>query len=322
MTTALKAVLAAALVACLGWPAGECLADDEPRAPNRTLDLFNGRDLEGWYPYLRDLGRSDPHGVFTVRNGLLRISGEVDGYLSTRTSWRDYRLLVEFRWGQSNRPDREGKARDAGLFLHSAGPDGNSFDARGAYKAALECQIMEGAVGDLLLIKGRNHNGDVIEPRLTTCVANVRDEEEWPFFLPCGRPLELRGWGRVNHFGKSRHWTDTFNFGRTNDETNPSDEWNRIECVCAEDSIRIFVNGRLVNSARNVFPNAGPILLQSEGSEIEFRTIQLHPLRSTDVQSAQNEAENRKLESRISRGALAPVSHVHFGRNRTLARSG
>lgn len=293
MMTALKAVLAAALVTSLLWPAGKCLADDgEPCAPDRTLDLFNGRDLDGWYPYLRDTRRSDPHSVFTVRDGLLRISGDDDGYLGTRTSWRDYRLLVEFRWGQSNRADREGKARDAGLFLHSAGPDGNSFDARGAYKVALECQIMEGALGDLLLIKGRDLNGDVIEPRLTTRVANVRDDDEWPFFLPCGRPLELRGWGRVNHLGKSRQWTDTFNFGRTHDDTNPSDEWNRIECICAGDSIRIFVNGRLVNAARNVFPSSGPILLQSERSEIEFRTIQLHPLSSSEGQSVQDKAED------------------------------
>jgi len=255
-------------------------AEGETRSPNETINLFNGQNLDGWYPYLKGKGRSDPNGVFSVVDGQLKVSGEVDGYLSTRDSWRDYRLIVEFRWGESNRADRTGKARDAGLFLHSAGPDGNSFDAQGAYKAAIECQIMEGAVGDFLLIRGKNSNGDALEPRLTTRVSEGRDNEDWPFFHPCGQPFERKVWGRINHFGKSRQWTDTFNFGRAEHEKEISDEWHRIECVCAGDRLRIYVDGKLVNAAWNVSPNSGPILLQSEGSEIFFRKFELHPLRT------------------------------------------
>lgn len=253
----------------------QLVADEPVRSPDATVELFSGTDLDGWYPFLRGSGRSDMSDVFTVRDGELCISGEVDGYLSTREAWRDYRLTLEFRWGQTNRQDRSGKARDSGLFLHSAGPDGNSFDAQGAYKAAIECQIMEGAVGDLLLIKGRDHDGSVIQPRLTTEVAEERDAEDWPYFQLEGQRIELTGWGRVNHLGKSRQWSDTFNFGRA---AETPQRWNRIECVCRGDAITIYVNGRLVNAARDIFPSSGPILLQSEGSEIFIRRVQLHPL--------------------------------------------
>jgi len=273
----MKSVLASALaVGSALRPAHLVVADDAARRPGRSIDLFNGKDLTGWHTYLRGQGRGDPGGVFSVRKGLLRISGEVDGYLSTRSSWRDYRLVVEFRWGKTNRADRRGKARDSGLFLHSAGPDGNSYDARGAYKAAIECQIMEGAVGDILLIKGKDDKGKPIEPRIETRVAESRDPEGWPFYQPGGDRYQRSGWGRVNHRGKSRRWSDTFNFGNKGDGPRA---WRRLECVCEGDRIEIIVDGRLVNVAERVYPASGPILLQSEGSEIFFRKIQLRPLR-------------------------------------------
>jgi hypothetical protein len=265
------------------WPA--CLLGEEAnvRSPNESIELFNGKNLDGWYPYVKGKGRSDPNGVFRVVDGQLRVSGEVDGYLSTRDAWQDYRLVVEFHWGESNRADRKGKARDSGLFLHSTGPDGNSFDAQGAYKAAIECQIMEGAVGDFLLIRGKDSDGDALEPRLTTRISPLRDAEDWPFFHPCGQPFERKVWGRINHRGKSRRWTDTFNFGRAEDAKH---HWHRIECVCAGDRICVFVDGKLANAAWNVFPASGPILLQSEGSEIFFRKIELRPLRTDRFSSS------------------------------------
>lgn len=272
-----SAFLATLLLLMAGQPVRTLATEDESRSPDQTIQLFNHRDLAGWSPYLKGQGSSAPNGVFSVRDGQLRISGEVDGYLSTHDSWKDYRLIVEFRWGNTNRDDRQGKARDSGLFLHSIGPDGNSFDAEGAYKAAIECQIMEGAVGDFLLIRGTDGNGDALEPRLTTRISPVRDEEDWPFFHPCGQPFERKVWGRINHFGKSRRWTDTFNFAKVGGAANP---WHRVECVCAGDRICVYVDGKLVNAAWNVFPNSGPILLQSEGSEIFFRKIELQPLRN------------------------------------------
>jgi len=124
-------------------------------SPTNHIKLFNGKDLTGFYTWLVDTKREDPRRVFTVTNGMIRISGDGLGYLSTEREYKNYRLIVEFKWGQKNWRwgDRIGKARDSGIFLHSVGPDGNSHDGQGAFKAAIECQIMQGAVGDLLLIR-------------------------------------------------------------------------------------------------------------------------------------------------------------------------
>ena len=50
------------------------VTEDEPQ---RQIQLFNGRSLNGWYTFLKGRGRNnDPKEVFTVKDGMIRISGE------------------------------------------------------------------------------------------------------------------------------------------------------------------------------------------------------------------------------------------------------
>ena len=45
-----------------------------------STKLFNGRDLDGWYTYVKGRGKnSDPLNVFTITKGMIRISGEEFG---------------------------------------------------------------------------------------------------------------------------------------------------------------------------------------------------------------------------------------------------
>jgi hypothetical protein len=254
--------------------------DEGSVAPEKTIELFNGKDLSGWYTYLRDTKFEDPRGVFTVRDRLIRISGDGYGYLSTDRAYRNYRLIVEFKWGSRNWGERIGKARDSGIFLHSRGPDGNSFDADGAYKAAIECQIMEGAVGDFLLIKGRSEENEVLEPRVATRAAAERDADNWPVFDPGGHRVTIEGFGRINWKNKDPAWEDVAGFRGARDIPSPTGQWNRVECICEGNRIQVLVNGVTVNRVEEVFPSSGHILLQCEGSEIFFRRVELQPLKS------------------------------------------
>jgi hypothetical protein len=241
--------------------------------------LFNGRDLTGFYTWLRDTRYTDPRGVFTVTNGLIRISGDGLGYLATSNTFANYRLVVEFKWGHTNTAwnERIGRARDAGLFLHAAGPDGNSHDGEGAFMAAIECNLFEGATGDFLLIRGSEADGRLIAPRLTVRVAAERDADGWWFWQAEGRSQTVERWGRVNWFGKSRQWRDELNFRGPRDLERPVGEWNTIECLAEGDRIQIKVNGVVANEASEVWPTRGKILLQCEGSEIFFRRLAVFP---------------------------------------------
>ena len=51
-----------------------------------------------------------------------------------------------------------------------------------------------------------------------------------------------------------------------------------MEIVCQGDTIRVTVNGDLVNEGSNCSVTEGAICLQSEGAPIEFRNIILTPL--------------------------------------------
>jgi hypothetical protein len=49
-----------------------------------------------------------------------------------------------------------------------------------------------------------------------------------------------------------------------------------IECVGNE--VKVWVNGDVVNHGSNATADHGQIAIQAEGSEVEFRKIQLTPI--------------------------------------------
>ena len=255
-------------------------AEAAAEVPVTQLRLFNGTNLAGFYTWLVDTKRGDPRRVFTVTNGMIRISGDGLGYLSTEKAYRDYHLIAEFRWGRTNWHwgQRIGAARDSGIFLHATGPDGNSHDGGGAFRAAIECQVMQGAVGDFLLIRGTAADGSLIAPQVTVETSPSADPEGWPTWQAGGLHRTLTRWGRVNWKDKARDWRDTLDFRGVRDVESAGEGWTRVECLCDGRRIEVRVNGVRANEATAVFPSEGRILLQCEGSEVFFRRLELGPL--------------------------------------------
>jgi hypothetical protein len=56
-------------------------------------------------------------------------------------------------------------------------------------------------------------------------------------------------------------------------------EWNTMIVECLENSIKVWVNGALVNYGYNATASDGQIALQSEGAEVEFRKVMLTPIK-------------------------------------------
>lgn len=59
---------------------------------------------------------------------------------------------------------------------------------------------------------------------------------------------------------------------------NPVGQWNEYEILCAGGLVELRVNGVLVNRAYDAERVPGYVALQSEGAEIHFRNVVLHPL--------------------------------------------
>ncbi len=62
------------------------------------------------------------------------------------------------------------------------------------------------------------------------------------------------------------------------DAEHPPGQWNTYKIVCVDDTVSLFINGRLVNGATQVSRRPGRICLQSEGAPIEFRKIRIRVL--------------------------------------------
>lgn len=250
--------------------------------PRTVIQLFNGRDLSSFYTWLVDTHRDDPHRVFSVVDQVdgapaIRISGQHFGGLYTRQRFTNYRLVAEFRWGVSTWGARTNATKDSGILLHCTGPDGNylSKEFNGPWKRSYEFQIIQGGVGDMLVLGGYQPDGSMEKYFATSPVIKDRDGE--PCWDTNGVPTEFET-GRINWWGRDPDWADTLGYRGGRDVESPGGEWTHIEAICSGDTLQYFVNGRRVNGALKLNHTSGQLIVQSEGAEIFFRRLELHPL--------------------------------------------
>lgn len=64
----------------------------------------------------------------------------------------------------------------------------------------------------------------------------------------------------------------------TDGSEKPLGEWNDIKIECLNNSIKVWVNGDLVNHGFDCTVQKGQIALQAEGSEVEFKKVTLTPI--------------------------------------------
>ena len=114
---------------------------------NARTELFNGKDLAGWVCVVDSLGDVPAGEVFTVRDGNIRIAGQPFGDMRAVRQYGDYRLHAEWRW--------IGEATNSGIFQRVQ--EGDKVWPQG-----IECQLMAGRAGDLVLLGGARADG--IEP--------------------------------------------------------------------------------------------------------------------------------------------------------------
>jgi hypothetical protein len=73
----------------------------------------------------------------------------------------------------------------------------------------------------------------------------------------------------------------------TDNSENPVGEWNSMTVECVGNSIKVWVNKELVNYGFNATASKGNIALQAEGSEVEFRNVELTPITKLSVKQQQ-----------------------------------
>ena len=137
-----SAAQAAVAPAAAAAPAAPATAAADAVVPTSVTPLFNGKDLAGWTADVpaRD-GKPNGPPSFVVRDGMLVSLGNPPGHLVTNAAYRDYRLVVEYRF--------PGKGGNCGVLVHASRP-------RALYKMfpqSIEVQMMSGDAGDFWCIQ-------------------------------------------------------------------------------------------------------------------------------------------------------------------------
>jgi hypothetical protein len=232
-------LVALLLVACDVVASAPPAPQGDAVAPERLTRLFNGKDLTGW---TADVPARDTDPAlpesFVVRDGLLVSLGEPRGHLVTEAAFRDYRLEVEYRF--------PGKGGNCGVLVHASRP-------RALYKMfpqSIEVQMRSGDAGDFWCIQENIEVGDMETRR-------PRSEGE--------------KWGGAE--GDARRILNL-----TDGSEKPLGEWNTLVVEARGRSLKVWVNGELVNEGHNASADRGRIALQAEGTEVEFRRVEIGPL--------------------------------------------
>jgi hypothetical protein len=219
--------------------AAEPASDRPATVPGRVMPLFNGKDLSGWEA---DVPAKDKDAglpdSFIVRKGVLVSLGKPEGHLLTRDAYRDYRLEVEYRF--------PGKAGNCGVLVHASRP-------RALYKMfpqSIEVQMYSGNAGDFWVIQE-----DIKVPDMETRRPR-KPGEKWG--------------GSEGDARRILNLTDT--------SEKPLGEWNTMVIEARGRTLKVWVNGELVNEGFDATADRGRIALQAEGTEVEFRRVDIGPL--------------------------------------------
>lgn len=269
---------------------------DEIIAPDRAMNPLE-RPAETLHIHVNPEKSVDPdlteEDVFVFdKSDKLTITGETWGYIRTKASYRDYHLVLEYRFTGPTSGSRAEKARDSGLLLHCFGEDGSR--GGGTWIPCIEVQVMEGATGDFIVLGPYDDQENLLPIHLES--TGVFDDRV-PFYDPKGEPRIMPKVGVGNNAMRnalrSRQYREVKDWHSETDAdfSTESQLWNRVDVIADGDKIDVYVNGHLVNRGWNAKPAGGWIGIQSEGAEVEYRKWQLHPLGAIGVPPVEAQAE-------------------------------
>jgi hypothetical protein len=132
-----------AMVCGIVWAQGakerKAEREGETTAPAGAIQLFNGKNFDGWKLFIPPEEGVDSKKVWEVRDGLLHCNGKPNGYIRTTEEYENYRLTFEWRWVEG--------AGNSGLLLHIQGEDK-------VWPKSIEGQLMSNNAADFWVIDG------------------------------------------------------------------------------------------------------------------------------------------------------------------------
>jgi hypothetical protein len=260
-------ILSRIIIACLLLISSQTWAQTDTWQP-----LFNGKDFSGWDTYLRapegakdstPIGfNKDPHGVFTISNGVIHISGQDWGAIISKNDYSNYQIRFQIKFGEKKWPPRENLLRDGGLMFHSSGPQNYGYHC---WMRSNEMQIQETEIGDFF-------NAGEGTCEFTVSKTTVKGEETDSEVVEQHDPN-----GILKRYNDRVYRSGNFE--------NPHGEWTTGELIARGADAVFIVNGFVVNRLYNTFredlrqqTTSGKLQFQSESGEYFLKNIQLRAI--------------------------------------------
>jgi hypothetical protein len=260
LAAALPANLLALALVALAAPAQEATAAED------WIQLFNGKDLDGWKPKIKGYELGENFGdTFRVQDGVLKVSydkySRFDnkfGHLFYKTPFSHYRLRIEYRFVGNQCPGGPSWAfKNSGVMIHGQPPETMRKDQD--FPVSIEVQFLGG-------------NGSEKRPTANVCTPGT------------------------NIVMKEKLITQHCN--NSSSKTYAGDEWVTVEVEAHGNGlIKHSVDGETVieyekaqlderdPDGRTLIKNGdkmltgGTISLQSESHPIEFRKVEIMVLK-------------------------------------------
>lgn len=217
---------------------GACAPGGDVDEGLRPIALFDGSSLEGWHVDIPAADDDPTIGPAFVVR---------DGMLVSLGQPLGH--LITDEQFSDYRLDVEyrfpGEPGNCGVLVHSSTPR----RLYGMFPQSIEVQLQSGHAGDFWCIGEDISVDDMAERR-------SGDPSKWG--------------GEQDQSRNIKNLTD--------DSENPVGEWNSMRIECAGDAIRVWVNGDEVNHGYDCTATRGAIALQAEGTEVEFRKLEMTPL--------------------------------------------
>ena len=253
-------LVALSVLVCVSTAA---VADDKPA--EKWIQLFNGKDLDGWTPKIKGHALGENFGnTFRVENGVLAVGyekykdfGGQFGHLFYKEPFSHYRLRVEYRFVGLQCAGGPGWAiRNSGVMIHGESPATMEKDQE--FPASIEVQLLGGNGKEKrttanLCTPGTNvvMDGKLFTPHCVNSTSETYHGDQWVTV-----EIEVRGSKLIKHFidGKT-----VLSYSEPQ-----LDERDAHAKKLAEKQGKL---GKLLGS--------GTVSLQSESHPVEFRKVEL-----------------------------------------------
>ena len=144
----------------------------------KTVKLFNGNDLKGWYAYTSGSGKTDDAGqIFKVENGEIKLRGKSSGYIATIGTFKNFDLKLEFCWETDTSILRNSNVMNSGIMYNVPS---DSKDV--LWPSGIQFQVKRDHTGDFILLHNitLNVRGTVYGPGRSVVIPRLTDGEKKP----------------------------------------------------------------------------------------------------------------------------------------------